>query len=172
MLVFFTGCETTTSRPYTASMDNIISLQTNLNEKGVKAGIGEFTQSSNIGQLTCRLMGPIDVGQGKPASEYIRSAIQTELFTAGVYSSSGDVLINGHLENLDFSSVSPAKWEIVFKVYSNKSDGFTVNTTYNFKTSYTAYKACENVADAFAPAVQQLISDIIAHPDFDKLLGR
>ena len=57
-------------------------------------------------------------------------------------------------------------------VRSNKSSGYTVSIEHEFKTSFSAYSACQNVADAFTPAVQALIKEITANPGFPALVGR
>ena len=165
------GCETTSSRPYTASTGNVLKLQSVLTESGDKVALGSFSEDEGIGSLTCRLMGPVDVAPGKSKAEYIKEALQTELFMAQVYDVNADIEIDGKLDSLDFSSVSPANWEFGFTVSSNKSDGYSVTTKYPFKTSYSAYSACKNVADAFGPAVQQLIKEIVEHPEFTSLIG-
>lgn len=167
-----TGCETTSSRPYSASTDNVLRFQSILSESGSKVKLNDFSESKDIGSLTCRLSGPVDVSPGKPKSAYIQEALKTELFMAQAYDVNAEVTINGHLESLNFSSVSPAKWDITFTVSSNKSDGYTVTTSYPFKTSFSAYSACKNVADAFGPAIQQLNSDIVNHPGFSELVGQ
>jgi hypothetical protein len=167
-----TGCETTSSIPYTSSTENVLQFQSALSQSDVKVKLGSFAESESIGELTCRLLGPIDVSRGKTRAEYIKDAMQTELFLAQAYSVDSDIVIEGKLDSLNFSSVSPASWEFGFTIFSNKSSGYSVNTKYQFNTSYSAYSACKNVADAFGPAVQDLINTIVTHPDFAALVGR
>lgn len=171
-LLFMTGCETTTTRPYAASTENVLKFQSVLKSSGQKVALGSFSENSEIGTLNCRLNGPVDVSSGKSRAEYIKNAMQTELFMAEVYAVDAGTTITGSLDSLTFSSVSPASWEIEFSVASNKSDGFSLTTKYPFKTSYSAYNACKNVADSFGPAVQQLIRDIINHNEFPALVGQ
>ena len=170
--VVLTGCETTSSIPYTSSTENVLQFQNALSTPDIKVKLGSFIEDENIKELTCRLMGPIDISRGKTRAEYIKEAMQTELFLAQKYSLDSDIVIDGKLDSLDFSSVSPAKWEFNFTVSSNKSTGYSVSTSYPFRTSYSAYSACKNVADAFGPAVQDLIKTIVTHPDFLKLVGK
>lgn len=170
-LLFLTGCETTSSQPYTASTENVLKFQSHLKDSESGVTLGEFTENSDIGSLTCRLNGPVDVSPGKTKAEYIRGAMQTELFMAQVYDANSDVKITGNLDSLTFSSVSPASWEIGFTVDSNKSEGYSVTTNYPFKTSFSAYTACKNVSDAFGPAIQALINDIVSHKEFSSLIG-
>lgn len=167
-----TGCETTTSRPYTPSTENILLMQETLANGSEGVRLGDFTQDDNIGSLTCRLNGPVDVSPGKTQAQFVKEALQSELFMAQVYDVSSKREIKGALNDLTFSSVSPANWKINFTVSSDKSEGFTVETTYPFKTSFSAYGACKNVAEAFAPAVQMLISDILKDPRFTELVRK
>lgn len=169
-LIILSGCETTSSRPYTASTNNVLTFQSILSDSKVNLGI--FTEAEDVGSLSCRLNGPVDVSPGKTKVEYIKEAMQTELFMAQAYAIDGDVTLTGHLDSLTFSSVSPASWTIGFTISSNKSEGYSVSTKYKFKTSYSAYSACQNVADAFGPAVQSLIGEIVNHPNFKSLVGQ
>ena len=169
-MIVLTGCETTSSIPYSASTQNVLNFQKQLPETNVS--LGSFVDSNHMEELTCRLLGPIDVSRGKSKAEYIKDAMQTELFLAQVYSVDSDVIIEGKLDAVNFSSVSPANWEFEFTVSSNLYTGYTVKTKYEFNTSYSAYSACKNVADAFGPAVQDLINTIVTHPDFSKLVEK
>lgn len=88
---------------------------------------------------------------------------------AQVYQANAPAAIDGRLEALSFSSVSPASWDITMSVKSNTSPGYTVSVKYPFETSWTAYSACKNVADAFGPAVQELLKQVVTHPQFATL---
>ncbi len=165
------GCETTNSIPYKASVTNVISIQQTLQEKGKKVSIGTISLAPGVEESPlCRLMGPVVVAPGKTLPTYIKEAFQEELFMAQVYSPNAPTVIDGRLEKLSFSSISPANWEITLSVKSNVSDGYTVSAKYPFDTSYTAMSACKNVADAFGPAVQDLIKQVVTHPQFGALV--
>jgi len=58
---------------------------------------------------------------------------------------------------------------ITMAVDSNNSAGYTVSVNYGFDTSWDAYSACKNVADAFGPAVQELLKQVVSHPQFASL---
>lgn len=51
--------------------------------------------------------------------------------------------------------------------FNNLSQSFSLNTV--FKSSIDAWSACKNVADAFAPAVQELLRQVVTHPQFAQL---
>lgn len=165
------GCETTNSIPYKPSTDNVILIQDALKDSGNKIRLNPFSITKQAEEGTmCRLMGPINVAPGKSIPEYIKEAFQDELFLAHKYATDGNVTIDGRIDELSFSSVSPAYWDIKMTVSSNKSSGYQVSTHYRFDTSFSAYSACQNVANAFGPAVQSLIKKIIQNPGFRKLV--
>lgn len=41
---------------------------------------------------------------------------------------------------------------------------------YKYDTSFDAWSACKNVADAFAPAVQELLGKVVSNPKFIQLV--
>jgi len=164
------GCSTTNSVPYKASTSNVISIQNTFQSKGVKVSVGSFSMGAGVEEnLLCRMMGPVTVAPGKGLATYIKEALQEELFLAQVYSSTAPNVIEGKIEKLAFSSVSPANWEISMRVSSNNSAGYSTSVKYNYDTSFDAISACKNVADAFSPAVQELIKQVVANPQFSAL---
>ncbi len=169
--VVVTGCSTTNSIPYKASTGNVITLQNNLKPSNTKVNIGAFSMGSGIDEeLMCRMLGPVKVAPGKTLSTFIKEAFQEELFLAQVYDTAAPVTLDGRIEKLTFSSVTPANWEISMRVSSNKSLGYTVSVKYNYDTSFDAFSACRNVADAFSPAVQELLRQVVTHPQFNQLV--
>lgn len=165
------GCETTNSIPYKASTTNVISIQQSMQAQASKVSLGGISLQPGLEENPlCRLMGPVKVAPGKTLPQYIQEAFQEELFMAGVYQPNAAVVIDGRLESLSFSSVSPASWNIAMSVKSTKSPGYTVSVKYPFDTSFSAYSACKNVADAFGPAVQELLKQVVTHPQFGALV--
>lgn len=167
------GCAThTADRPYYSSTDNIIKLKSKLSNQNIKVKLGAFKESDEIVSIGCRADGNIDVSPGKSKVKYIEDAMKTELYHAGMYAIDGDTEIIGELLSLKASSISPAYWEIEMFMSSNKSKGYEVKTRFEFQTSWMAGIACKNLVDAYGPAVQQLISDIVDHPEFIDLAGQ
>lgn len=133
--------------------------------------LGEFKMAEGVDEnLLCRLMGPVKVAPGKSLTEYIKDAFQEELFLAQVYATDAPTVINGTINEISFSSISPAYWEIGMTVSSNNSSVYDVSTKYEFNTSFSAYSACKNVADAFSPAVQSLLREVVSNPQFVNLV--
>ncbi|MGB3837296.1 hypothetical protein [Castellaniella sp.] len=171
-LLLLSGCETTNSIPYKASTTNVISIQQNLKSTGKTVNVGSIALAPGVDEsLMCRMNGPVKVAPGKSLSQYIKEAFQEELFLAQVYEANAPATINGRLDAVSFSSVSPASWNITMQVSSNHSAGYAVSIKYPFATSWTAYSACKNVADAFGPAVQELLKQVVTNPQFPQLAG-
>ncbi len=165
------GCSTTNSIPYKASTSNVITLQNSLKQANTKVNLGAFSLANGVEEeLMCRLMGPVKVAPGKSLTTFIKEAFQEELFLAQAYDTNAPVTIDGRIEKLSFSSVSPANWEISMRVSSNKSAGYSVSMKYNYETSFDAWSACRNVADAFSPAVQELLRQVVSNPQFPHLV--
>lgn len=166
------ACSTTNSVPYKASTANVISIQNTVGDSNIKVSVGTFKVAAGVDDaLTCRLMGPISVAPGKSIPTYIEEAFQEELFLARVYDPQSRVAINGEIQRLSFSSVSPASWDIGLRVSSIKSPGYSVAVNYQFDTSFDAFSACKNVANAFGPAVQALLKQVVNDPQFPQLIG-
>ena len=165
------GCETTSTRPYQTSTDNVMAYQNAFKGSDAKVKLGTFTTTEGVDTSpTCRMMGALEVSPGKTPVDFIASAFKDELFEAGVYDGASDNVINGNINELKFNSFGTGKWTINMNVSSAAMPGgYDVSTEYTFKTSYSAIRACQNVVDAFTPAVQELLGKVVASPDFAKL---
>ena len=165
--LILSGCSTTNSIPYKVSTANVISIQQTLQSQGKKVSIGNIVTAAGVDEhLMCRMMGEVKVAPGKTLPQYVKDAFQEELFAAQVYDPNAPTIINGKITALSFSSVSPANWIIEMEVSSSASPGYTVSIKYHYNTSWDAYSACKNVADAFGPAVQELLKQVVNHPQF------
>ncbi|MGB2177445.1 hypothetical protein [Hyphomonas sp.] len=167
------ACETTSSRPYTPSTSNIMAFQSALKEDGVQVQLSSFTAGPEVNEaMTCRALGALEVAPGKTPIEFVEGAMRDELFAAGVYDQTDGNVIRGEVTELNFNSFGTGSWKIGLKLSSDTlPEGYSVNTQYKFKTSYSALKACQNVIDAFTPAVQELIGSAVADPKFKELAG-
>ena len=168
--VALAGCETTSSRPYTASTENIIALKKAI-PSSKKVEIGDFTAAEGVDvEPSCRALGALEVAPGKTPMEFIQDALREEVFKADAYDESGTPL-TGLLTELKPDSLGRGSWDIGLNISSpKKPEGIDVATRYEFKSSYSAISACQNVIDAFTPAVQETISKVVSHPEFQSLL--
>lgn len=171
--VSLAACETTSTRPYKASTQNVIEIENAFSGTSEKVRIGNFSAASGVNvEPTCRMMGAVDVAPGKNVVQYIKEAMQEEFYMADAYSDSADVTIEGKIDQFDFNSVGRGSWNLGMTVSSSAyPEGYSVTKTYDFSTSFTAVSACQNVVDAFGPAVQELLAEVVNHPEFSTLIG-
>jgi len=163
--ITLTACETTQAPRYTASSDNTISLM-DLSAKGERASVASVSISPGIdAKPLCRLMGELDIAAGKTTQEAIKEALQAELLAGKIYSKSGTALIV-EITRMDVSTIN-GTWDLAAKISSNKNPaGFIVNDRFDYKTSFSAYKACDNATIAFNSALAQLFNKAFNHPRF------
>ena len=67
---------------------------------------------------------------------------------------------------------SDAWWIMKVKVTSSNGKTLEVGEKYDFSTSFGAYKACQEAADAYVPAVKKLVTKMVASPDLMPLLAQ
>ena len=168
------GCDTTSAvAPYSASTPNVLAFQTALKQGGNSVNVGEFTQAATITKPSCRLMGDLDPTAGKSYAEYIKQAMQTELFAAQVYDVNAHVVIRGTVDDIKVSTFGTGSWTLGLQVTSTVDPtGYHVEVTHKFATSFSALSACRNATDAFAPTVQELLSQVVNNPEFAKLTAK
>lgn len=169
-----TGCSTTSGgADYKASTRNVIAIQEHAGTKENKVKLMDFTAGPGVNDTQwCRANGPVTIGGGKTPSQFIHDALQEELFLAQVYSNSANTVISGRVEEAKFSSVTPANWEITLTLSSNTGATYQTKARYEFDSSWNAMSACKNVADAFAPAVQETLKRAISDARFRSLFAK
>lgn len=156
------GCAFNAS-PYGVSVKNVESIKSS-NIKPV--AVAKF-QSAKPGltSITCRAAGPVTVAPSFEA--YIEQALIDELKLAGAYNPSSSIVLSGKLEEVDFSSgMTDGKWIFTLVVSNSRNESFTTKSTFGFSGSFVADRACQEVAQAFGPAVQKLIDDVVRDPKF------
>jgi hypothetical protein len=159
------GCAYNTI-PYNASAINVEQIK-KANIKPV--AVASFTAATpGKDSITCRAAGPVTV---KPSFEgYIEKAFIDELKIAAAYDANAVTKLSGNIDNVDFSSgMTDGNWSITLTLSNGKSQSLTTKTVYPFSGSFVADKACQEVAQAFNPAVQKLIQEAISNPKFSSL---
>jgi len=172
-LASLAACDTTTAvAPYTASTPNVLAFQSALKPGGSSVKVGDFTSTAS-GKPSCRLAGELDVTAGKSYGEFIKSALQTELFTAQVYDVNSPVIISGNVDEVKVNTFGTGSWTLGLQVTSNRDPvGYHVQVVHNFASSYSAVSACRNATASFAPTVQDLLGQVVNNPGFAKLAGK
>lgn len=159
------------SQRYSASATNVEQIREIAKDASEKINVDQFTATENGKKsIICRAAGPVSAPDNKTFNEFIRDAIADEFRVAGVYDSKSVNKLQGNLDYIDFSSnIGSGKWVMKITFKSENVEPFLVENTYEFSTNFVADIACEQVAQALAPATQDLIKKLIQHPSFKKL---
>lgn len=155
--------------PYGASVQNVETIKA---LRISPVAVEKFTTfEPELTSIGCRAAGPVRTPNEQSFEKIIESALTDELKLAGVYDPKSPAIIKGHLEYITFNSnIGAGKWTIKVKISSKANpEGFLVDSQHEFSTNWVADKACQQVAQAFGPAVQDLISKIVSHPQFKSL---
>lgn len=165
--ILLAGCDTYTSDQYQSTPQNTITLQT-IAATGKRASVASVTVATGVEpRPACRLAGPIDIGGGNDIAAVIKQALQAEFLAGNIFSPNGVPLslVVTELEPDSFSGT----WTIGLRVSSPKG-AYDVKHVSKFSTSFSAYSACNNTADAFNRALSETILSIIQHPSFRSIL--
>lgn len=170
-LLGLAGCETPTTARYAISPDNALALRA-MNVSGV--AVGTIAEPAAY-DVACRLDGHVRVADGLTHAQYIRSALQDELKIAGAYATGTPrVTLTGVVTQLNLASMhgmTHGEWDIGLHLTSSNGRSLDVAEHYRFKSGFGADAACKNTAEAFLPAVQDLVHQVVASPEFPALVA-
>lgn len=160
------ACSTFTPQRYSISADNNVSL------KAIGVGninVGAFSGPSSFDRA-CRGAGPIAPPDNMTFEAYIQKALADELKVAGMYNDkTPNTTLTGSVEKLSFSSsrgLTGGEWDISLRINSSNGKSIFVSEHYEFESGFVADTACKQTAEAYLPAVQNIIGKAIKHPDF------
>lgn len=152
--------------PYSASASNVDGIRA-ANIKPVSVSTFQSTKPG-LSSIVCRAVGPVTVESS--FESYIEKAFVLELRQAGLYDQNSKLVLNGKLEQLDFSSgMTDGNWVMELTVSNSRNESYTTNSNFNFSGSFLGDKACGDVSQAFVPAVQKLIEGVINNPRFKQI---
>ena len=163
LTVLFSGCSTYSASRYSINSDNVVAMRT-LNGKMINVGSFSATKPGEK-EIMCRGVGPIKTPDGEAFSEFVRKAFLDELKIASVYSATAPVTLTGNLDAIDFSSANGG-WNLSLTVKSSNGKSLSVNESYPFTTSFFGETACNQTAQAFMPAVQNLVGKVVRSTEF------
>ncbi|MAF97585.1 MAG: hypothetical protein CMH26_03015 [Micavibrio sp.] len=166
-LITLCACESFTADRYISTSSNQAVLK-NIHASS-KYEVGPFTpEEDNSISVGCRMAGPIQVAGNGDHAAYIQTAFMDELSNAGIYKPNSSKIFSAKLKDVSVDTITPAKWTISGDFFMNDTLVKSVNTQFPFKTSYSAYGACNNAAENFPYAVEQFLNDFISSPEFQK----
>lgn len=171
IVVALSGCSTYMPQRYSISADTNVALKS--------IGVGGINVGTFQGPATfdnsCRAAGPISPPDDLSFEGYIQKALADELKVAGLFDEkSPKVTLNGIVDRLAFSSSSGltrGSWNIGLRVNSSNGRSAYVTEHYEFNSGFAADTACKQTAEAYFPAVQNLIGKLVRSAEFRGLLG-
>ncbi|MGV6853421.1 MAG: hypothetical protein ACWA5R_14750 [bacterium] len=169
-IITLSGCSTYTPQRYSISADNNVALKA-INAGNI--GVGTFSGPAKFDN-SCRAAGPIAPPDGMSFAEYIQKALADELKVAGLYDgNTSKVTLSGAVENLSFSSsrgLTGGTWDIGLRVNSSNGKSVFVSVHYEFESGFIVDTVCKQTAEAYYPAVQNLIGKLVRSSDFGGLV--
>jgi hypothetical protein len=164
------ACSTYMPQRYSISADTNVALKAmgsgNINVGPFK-GLASFDNS-------CRAAGPIAPPDNMSFEAYIQKALADELKVAGLFDDKAPkVTLTGAVEQLAFSSsrgLTGGSWDIGLRVSSSNGKSTYVSEHYEFNSGFIADTACKQTAEAYLPAVQNLIGKLVKAPEFKALV--
>lgn len=167
------GCSTYRPLAYSASAENVLAIKAadpGTIQVTVPAVTGPATLKKNQGgdeSIMCRGAGPVAPPEGQTFESYIHDAMVSELRLAGVYSEAAQKNIKLNITAMDFSSsLSGGEWDFTVDVTIGSQAAYTVQEGYKFDSSWVADKACQQVAQALGPAVQDMLKKVVTDDKF------
>jgi hypothetical protein len=164
------GCSTYAASRYVASADTGEALRAYRGTRTV--AVGPFVATvPNQREMKCREKGHFTTPDGETFEEFVRQAFVSELTKADLYAPGAPVTLTGRLLTIDFSQgVADASWTFQFELRSSNGQWVTVLERYPIEGGADP-AACRQTARALMPAVQHLVSKIVRHPGFPRLLN-
>ncbi len=168
--MLLTACSTYTTPRYSINADTNVALKS-LSISNV--AVGTFTPPANF-DSHCRAAGPLAPPDGMSHTAYFKKALEDELKVAGAHTSTNPtVTLSGTVNKLSFSSsrsLTGGSWDIDVTLQSSNGQSMTANEHYEFESGFIADTACKQTAEAYLPAVQNLIGKIVLSPEFKSLV--
>jgi hypothetical protein len=154
---------------YSTSADDIMLARDLAAKNPGRIGAVQSSSAKPQSWISCR-----DISVGLPDDRtfhaYIAKALEDELKLGDLMTPNGAIQLGIHLVDLNFSSWE-GTWEIVTDVSANGQELFQARGYHDHDAAWAAAQECENAADNFEYAVQDLVKNIISHPKFQALLA-
>jgi hypothetical protein len=170
MMLALGACSTFTTPRYSINADTNVALKS---LQASNIAVGSFSGPA-VFDNSCRAAGPLAPPDGMTYTTYIAKALEDELKVAGIYAAtSPKFTLTGEVKKLDFSSsrgLTGGSWDIDVIINSSNGKSMSMSEHYEFESGFIADTACKQTAEAYMPAVQDLINKIVLSPLFKPLL--
>ena len=166
LILAVTGCASATVPAYVVSARNVETLRS----VGRKINVGKFVSVNPAGSLSVGFGGKVYVPGKWTFAAYIQHAMSDELRMANLFSASAPTKLTGLLEDADFSMYREV-WTVDLVVTSSNGKAVRVKAEHDFQQGHDMRAVCTPAAQAFVPAVQQLLGNLYTSPEFRALVS-
>ena len=164
------ACSTFTTPRYSINADTNMALKA---LGATNVSVGAFSGPASF-DASCRAAGPLAPPDGMSHTAYLKKALEDELKVAGMYAASSPrIVLSGTVNKLAFSSargLTGGSWDIDVTLQSSNGRSMTIGEHYEFESGFIADTACKQTAEAYMPAVQNLIGKMVRSPEFKSLV--
>lgn len=163
---------TNTPQRYGISADNNMALKAS---GGGNINVGSFTKTADFSNNCRGLYGQLSLPDNMSFEGYIQKALIDELKVAGMFDDKeATIILSGVIEKLAFSTLTSltggGSWDIGLRVNSSNGKSTYVSEHYEFDSSVQVWAACAQAANAYLPAVQNILGKLIKSPDYKSLV--
>jgi len=168
--LLLSACSTYMPQRYSINADTNVALK---KIEASNISVGTFKGPKSFDN-NCRAAGPIAPPDNLSFEAYIQKALGDELKVAGKFDEkTPKITLTGSVEQLAFSSsrgLTGGSWDIGLKVNSSNGKSVFISEHYEFNSGFVADTACKQTAEAYLPAVQNLIGKLVKAPEFKSLV--
>jgi len=173
MSLLFLGACTNAPQRYGISADNNMALKATGNGK---INVGLFSKTADFSNNCRGIYGQLSLPDNQSFEGYIQKALVDELKVAGMFDDKEvKITLSGVVEQLAFSTLTSltggGSWDIGLRVNSSNGKSTYVSEHYEFDSSMQVWAACSQAANAYLPAVQNVLGKLIKSPDFKSLVA-
>jgi len=167
ILVLLLSACTSAPQRYGISPDNNTALKTS---GGRNINVGSFTKTADFSNNCRGIYGQLSLPDNMSFEGYIQKGLVDELKVAGMFDDKEPkVILSGVVEQLAFSTLTSltggGSWDIGLRVNSSNGKSTYVSEHYEFDSSIQVWAACAQTANAYMPAVQNILAWISTRPN-------
>jgi hypothetical protein len=156
---------------YSISEDNAKSIK---RFGGGNINVGLFKMAAEFDNSCDITAGSVRMPDNLSFEGYIQKGLVDELKNAGMFDdATPKITLSGTVEELSVFSrrnIYTSTWKIGLRVDSSNGKSVSVTDQFNFDAGPGSQADCQKIADAYMPAVQNILGKFINAPEFKSLI--
>jgi hypothetical protein len=158
-----TGCSVVSIPDYNVTTNDLPNLAEPLNKIKIKSEAATFDDAA---WFMCRGTGYVRSKTKKTYTEYITDALKQEVKSRGFLDENSGIPFTIKLTHVEVSTALGSTHWNIDSTCSIAGKSFNVSTTFNGRSSFSGFSACDRIAQYFEKAVRKHIEQIFANPVF------